>query len=189
MRTFVIGPALGLAVLFLLAPLSASAQSSDKPAPTLPGSEQVLRDIFNEVHLLRLEIARTSATTYRSQVLLSRIKVEQDQIARLSRELNEVQDRLATIKAEQTAKRGRLASLTKQKDVGMVGPEEVNVVTQDVQELEQREQTCLLRVSQISSELDSSRNKLAELDARLDMIEREMIAPAADNDAKPAKRP
>jgi len=72
MRISAMGPALCLIVLVLLAPRPALGQSSDKPAKTPPGSEQVLRDIFNEVHLLRVEMLRTSVSNYRSQILLSR---------------------------------------------------------------------------------------------------------------------
>src|SRR5258706_8202122 len=189
MRTSVMGPALCVAALFLLTPLGVSGQSSNQSAPTFSGSEQALRDIFNEVHLLRVEMVRASANTYRSQVLLNRIKVEQDQVARLRRDLNDIQDKLAEIRVEQTRKRSRLAEMAKKRDMGLVSDGEINAMAQEVEDLEQREQTILTRVSQFGVELDSSRNKLVELNTRLDGIEREMITPATDDPVKPAKKP
>jgi len=115
-----------LTALFLLTPHRVSGQSANKPDSNPSGTEQMLRNIFSEVHLLRVEFLRASANTYRSQVVLNRIKVEQDQVARLTREVNDIQDKVAETKAVQAKKKGRLEELVKKKDAGMVSPEEVD---------------------------------------------------------------
>ena len=186
MRTSVMGPALCLIVLVLLTSHQAFGQSSDKPAKASSGSEQVLKDIFNEVHLLRVEMLRTSVSNYRSQILLNRIKVEQEQLAQLTREMNDIQDRVASIRGQQTKGKGGLEDLVKKKDAGMVAPEVVNAMALELEALEQREEALLKRESQVALELDSSRAKLAELDTRLNEIEREMVGP--DADVKPSRR-
>ncbi|HEV8482009.1 MAG TPA: hypothetical protein VGV87_00515 [Blastocatellia bacterium] len=188
MKTSVMGPALCLAALVLLTPHRAFCQSSDKPAPTSSVSEKVLRDIFNEVHLLRVEMLRTSVNNYRSQILLNRIKVEQDQVARLTREMNDIQDKVVAIRGQQTKGKGGLEELVKKKDAGIVAPEFVNALTLELEELGQREEALLNMESRVAAELDSARAKLAELDTRLNEIEREMVAPGAGADEKPPKR-
>ena len=188
MRIPAMCPALCLIVLVLLAPRPALGQSSDKPARTPSGSEQVLRDIFNEVHLLRVERLRTSVSNYRSQILLRRIKVEQDQVAQLTREMNNIQDRIASIRGQRTTGKGSLEDLVKKKDLGVVAPEVVNAMALELETLQQREEDLLTRQSQVSLELDRAKAKLAELDTRLNEIEREMVAPSVGDDVKPARR-
>ena len=188
MRIPAMVPALCLIVLVLQAPCLALGQSSDKSAKTPSGSEQVLRDIFNEVHLLRVEMLRTSISNYRSQILLSRIKVEQDQVAQLTREMNDIQDRIASIRGEQTKGKGGLEDLVRKKDVGVVAPEVVNAMALELETLQHREEDLLKRQSQVALELDSARAKLADLDTRLNEIEREMVMTGAAPDVRPARK-
>ena len=182
------GPALCL-TLIVLTPHPAFGQSSEKPAKAPAGSEQVLKDIFNELHLLRVEMLRTSVSNYRSQILLNRMKVEHDQVAQLTRELNDIHDRIASTRGEQTRGKGGLEDLVKKKEQGMVAPEVINAMTLELETLQQREEDLLKRESQVALELDSARAKLAELDTRLNEIEREMVmSGGAAPDVKPARR-
>ena len=133
-------------------------------------------------------VLRTSVNNYRSQILLNRIKVEQDQVARLTREMNDIQDKVVATRGQQTKGKGGLEELVKKKDAGIVAPEFVNAMTLELEELGQREEALLNRESRVAAELDSARAKLAELDTRLNEIEREMVAPAAGGDERPPKR-
>ena len=83
-----------LLVLFFLTP-DVSAQTATSRAT----SEQSLQELVREVRQLRAALQRINTTMYKSQVLLERMKFQQEQVGRMSRELAETRETLSEIRA------------------------------------------------------------------------------------------
>jgi len=155
------------------------AQTSTQSAASRADSDQVLKDILNEVRQLRADLQRLNVNAHRTQALLDRIKVQQEQVVRLNREVGNVRDELIGIRNRQTRTKDTLEMLEKQKSAGLVREEEVKAVAAELEELKQREQVLTEREPQLSAELDSTRATLMQLNARLDELEQEIATPPA----------
>ncbi len=68
---------------------AAYAQSETKPEP-----DPTTKALLNEVRLLRQTLQNTGLNAYRSQILLERIKINNEQIVRLAAALNETREQL-----------------------------------------------------------------------------------------------
>jgi DNA repair exonuclease SbcCD ATPase subunit len=141
-----------------------------------------LKDILNEVRQLRADLLRLNVNAHRTQALLDRMKVQQEQVVRLTREVGNVRDELISIRNRQTRAKDAVEHLEKQKAVelvGLAGERELKAMTSELEELKQREQVLVEREPVISADLDSTRATLANLNARLDELEREIATPPA----------
>lgn len=187
MKTSVIRFAICITVLILLTPCGVFTQTNNKPAPPPPNSEQILQDLLNEVRLLRAELLRTTGNIHRSQILLDRIRVQQEQVIRLTREVSDIHDKLIEVRGQQLKKKTALDLAVKQKDAGLRGEDYVNSMAAEVEELEKREQALVERESRFEAELESAKANLSDLNNRLEELEREMAQPASVNEGKPAK--
>jgi hypothetical protein len=181
---------LWLTVLILLTPYGVLPQKSERPASAHPDSDQVLQEILNEMRLLRAELGRTTVNIHRSQVLIERIRAQQDQVVRLRRDVSETHDKLDELKAQAYAKKRALDKVKFFKDLDPeFESEDMKTLTHEVEELDNRQQNLVQRESQLAKDLASAEGELAELNRRLDQIEWEMSRPAEGSDAQPAKRP
>ena len=70
---------------------------------------------------------------------------------------------------------------------GARSEKDLNDITNEVEDLNKREQSLLERESIFSAELDLAQTNLTNLNARLDEIDRDMAKSAGDNG--PQKRP
>ncbi len=179
MKTILLRSALCLAVLTSVPSLAAFAQSSVSANSARADSDQILKDILNEVRQLRADLQRLNVNAHRTQALLDRIKVQQEQVVRLNREVGNVRDELAGVRNRQAKIKDALELLEKQKAAGMVREEEVKAVAAELEELKQREQMLTEREPRLSAELDLARATLAQLNARLDELEQELLTPPA----------
>lgn len=179
MKTTLLRSALYLAVLTSLSFLTAFAQSSIPASSARADSDQVLKDILNEVRQLRADLQRLNVNAHRTQALLDRIKVQQEQVVRLNREVGNVRDELVGVRNRQARTKDALEMLEKQKAAGVVREEEVKAVAAELEELKRIEQLLMEREPQLSAELDLTRATLAQLNARLDELEQELLAPPA----------
>jgi len=181
---------LWLTVFILLTPYSVLPQKSERPASAHSDSDQVLQEILNEMRVLRAELRRTTVNIHRSQVLIERIRAQQDQVARLRRDISDTHDRLDEIKAQAYAKQRALDKLKFFKDLDPeFESEDMKTLTHEVEELGNRHQNLVQRESQLAKDLASAEGDLAELNKRLDQIDWEMSHPAGGSDLQPAKRP
>lgn len=179
MKTTVLRIAIWVTVLVCFSSLRALAQSSNSSSLARPDSDQILKEILNEVRQLRADLQRLNVNAHRTQALLDRMKVQQEQVVRLTREIGNVRDELLAIQHRQVRIKEALEMLEKQKNAGLVKEEEVKVAAAELEELKQREQWLMEREPQLSSELDLTRATLAQLNARLDELEQELLTPPA----------
>ena len=174
---------------------------SDNKAKEAQGeSEQTMQALVNEVRQLRLAIQRSNLSAHHSQVVIERMRSQQQTVDRVADRLRwareeasrhrmymplqqaEIQNRLKLIEGDLSenlsanARRAKERELetTKQR-LGMMGQEETRV-----RETE----------SQLAAQLQIEQAKLAELNDQLDALQRELEMPPVEN--KPSqggKRP
>jgi DNA repair exonuclease SbcCD ATPase subunit len=169
-----------LAILICLANLSARAQSTPSTGPARSGPDPVLQDILIEIRQLRADLLRLNINARRTQALLDRMKVQQEQVVRLTRELGNLRDELASARARQLRTKDALDSAEKRHAAGLVGDAELKALSAELQSLQEREQALAESEPILNTELTSAQGNLAQLNARLDDLEREIAAPAPE---------
>ena len=154
-------------------------------------NEQAMQALVNEVRQLRLAIQRSNLSSYHSQVVIERMRAQQQSVDRLADRLRwardeasrfkmylplqqaEIQNRLKLIEADlsetldakaRRAKEGEL-EIIKQR-LGMMGQEETRLRENE---------------SQLTAQLQVEQARLAELDDQLDVLRRELETPPAEN--------
>src|SRR5918992_3887772 len=89
-----------LIVLLACAFASASAQAVKTQDAARPSSEQSLQELVVEVRQLRVALQRMNAAVYKGQVLLERLKLQQDQVTQISRELGQASEEVQELRAQ-----------------------------------------------------------------------------------------
>jgi chromosome segregation ATPase len=185
-----------VAVVFLLlftAAQSAAAQVKREPDPTMA-------EMLQEVRMLRQALQtlqRMSVDTYRSQLLVDRIRVNREDIRRLTESLNSTRDTLAKTQSTipQFIERQKLLEKQLQIEVDLNRRNElefearrakdaIEVYKSQIEPLKEREQ-------QMVSELNAAKAKVEELENRLDLLERaiETDRQKLEEKTAPAKTP
>jgi len=165
---------------------------SDNKAKEAQGeSEQTMQALVNEVRQLRLAIQRSNLSAHHSQVVIERMRSQQQTVDRVADRLRwareeasrhrmymplqqaEIQNRVKLIEGDlsenlsanaRRAKEGEL-EITKQR-LGMMGQEETRLRENE---------------SQLAAQLQIEQAKLAELNDQLDALQRELEIPPAEN--------
>ena len=185
MKTSVVCFLLCLSGIFLLVPQPVCAQSQ---AALTPAPDQTLRDILAELRQLRAVVQHMNLAAFRAQVLLSRVRLEQEQVARYTREISDVRDKIVEVNGEAQKKSSALEEMTRHKEIGIRSEKDVQLIRDELEELKHREQALLDRESLLTTELNSARANLADLNRRLDALEQEMIQSATSDENQPVKR-
>jgi predicted nucleic acid-binding Zn-ribbon protein len=164
-----------LALWFCLAADVTQAQTTNQP-----DNNQIIQSLLTEVRLLRKTLQRTGLNTYRSQIIVSLLQRHNEKVERLTLQHEELRNEIDKIEktiphfAEQSqviaeqmeretdaSKRARLELDYKDKKRGV---ENYKIL------LEQHRE----REKQLATHLRAEQTKLAELESRLDTLEREI---------------
>lgn len=153
---------------------NASAQQPTKSALG-PSSEQSLQELVAEVRQLRATLQRMNAAVYKGQVLLERLKLQQEQVTRISREVAAVRDEVQELRGVQQRIKEMLPGVQEGIDAGIKHPSELVELKRELEQLSQREQRSLLRETRLNTELESERALLNDLNDKLNaLVELEM---------------
>ena len=168
---------LTIAVLFSLSLAQIASAQTDKE----PDDKETLRALLIEVRTLRealQTLQRMSIDTYRTQGLIDRIRVEREDVRRLTASLNETRDQLVRTQATipQFIDRQKLfeAQLQLEVDQGKRAElefelkrtkEGIETYKAQIEPLKEREQ-------QTAADLNKQKAQLEELEGRLDLLER-----------------
>ena len=161
-----------LSVLFVcslfLTPESSFAQA--QPAT----SEQSLQELVKEVRQLRATLQRMNVALYKGQVMLERLKLHQEQVNRMERELRETRDSLSEMRLEE----GKLKEMLSQTDAGVqtgvIHERERTSLKAELRMMNRRQQRAMARDAELSSEIAAEREKINELNQQLNtLLERE----------------
>ena len=107
-----------IGILLLVAPAGIFGQSNTQ-RDAAGSDSQVLQDILRELRLLRADLVRTTVDANRSQVLLERVRSEQEQVLRLTRELATIDSRLSEIRFQQQEHSAALDNIKGRSEAGL----------------------------------------------------------------------
>ena len=155
---------------FFVSPEQALAQANT----SRPTSEQSLQELVGEVRQLRAMLQRMNTAVYKGQVLVERLKLQQEQVTRISRDLAETRENLNETRVQQSRAKEQLPKMEEGVESGVKHPAELVSFKTELEALRDREQRLVAREAQLSNDLDLERARLNELNDRLNALELEL---------------
>ena len=159
--------------LYLFTPQQSYAQSDATSALNKSNQERIVQEILSEVRQLRVEVQRLKASAYQTQVVIERLRLQQEQVTRLTREIGEVREKIGETKTRQVKMNGLFEDVEKQAQSGVISQSELKRISGEIEDLKQREQRLAEQEAQLSVELEAERVKLITLNMRLDELGQE----------------
>jgi chromosome segregation ATPase len=159
---------------------SPSIASAQAQQPSQNETNQILKELVGEFRLLRHTLQKINISLHRSQVLVERIRAQNDQVSRTSRELDEARKQAANMQMNSNTFTERLKSLEAQilqeSDEKRRAPLEAELkdFKYVLQHHKQQEQQVQEQETRLSNQLQKEQAKLDELEARLDLLDREL---------------
>lgn len=158
-----------LVCTLLLTPASSFAQT------TTATSEQSLQELVNEVRQLRASLQRMNAAVYKGQVMLERLKMHQEQVMRIERELRDTRDNVSELRTQEAKVKQLLARASAGVTAGSVNETELVSLRAESRAINERQHHAMVRQSELTNELRGERAKLNELNEKLNaLLEREL---------------
>lgn len=185
-------------VLMLLTLISINpALTQNKESANAPSNEQAtLQALLTEVRLLRLAVQRANTQSYRTQVVLQRLRIQQEHVDRLAHDLEVVRNELGEMAQvrEQFAERIRNAgdeiNSEPNETVRTEGRRKIKDLEVELEQQKERELTKRQHENELAVQLQSEQTKLTELNNRLESLEREVIEENQQpGDRQSGKRP
>ena len=162
--------AMFLVVLLACAFASASAQSANSQAAVRPSSEQSLQELVTEVRQLRATLQRMNAAVYKGQVLLERLKLQQEQVSRIARELGQTREEVQELRAQHARIREVLKRVETDVEAGIKKPAEIADWKGELDVIGQRESRLSMRETQLANDLEAARAILNDLNDKLNVL-------------------
>jgi chromosome segregation ATPase len=159
---------------FCLPATSAEAQSSKTT------DDKTLQALLNEVRLLRETLQRINLNAYRSQMIVERIREQNERVTRLDRMLEGIRDEMANLPTQisQISERAKTVESQIQQESDLKQRAQLEDMQKELKSLrdQQREKLERLREreSRLTTELQAEQAKLSDLEGRLDALEREI---------------
>lgn len=161
----------------LFACLAVSAQTAKSQTAARPTSEQSLQELVSEVRQLRATLQRMNAAVYKGQVMLERLKLQQEQVMRIAHELATVREDVTELKAEQDKIKSLMGRVEAGVEAGIRHSSELAELNNAMEQLTQREQRLMVREARLANELEGERAKLNDLNDRLNALVEIEMAP------------
>jgi predicted nucleic acid-binding Zn-ribbon protein len=149
-----------------------------------PASEpQTIQALLVEVRQLRLALERSTLIGPRIQIAVERLKLQQEHVARITRQLEEVRRDLEQRHAEQPRIQQQLQSI-ESKAGQSIDPKErrdleegLKIFKLEAEQAEKAEQQLRAKEGELTGQLQSEQSRLTELNDRLNQIERALTVP------------
>jgi DNA repair exonuclease SbcCD ATPase subunit len=177
-----------LITLIILSSQQSYAQSESSSRSSQVNQGQMLKELLDEVRQLRIDLGRMSGNAYRAQMVIERLRLQQEQVNRLTLELNKVNSEINDLRSTRPGLNEKIEELEKKVKTGLISGSEVRAAKAAMERLSQREQSLMEREPQLTAELSAERGNLEVLKARLDEIEREILTIGKSEEGKPGKR-
>lgn len=189
LKKFTLSVSLVFTMLFVVGETRAQSVTNPKPAD----DEQTIKSLLNEVRLLRQTLQSTGLNAYRSQILLERIKISNEQVIRLSRSLTDVREQLE--KTEQTIPRmgeqQKLMESLVDAEADPIKRARMEFELKEMKRAGERYKTIIEKLKeqeqQQAAQLREEQNKLNELETRLQRLEDQIENEVQKLKAEPSK--
>ena len=155
-------------------PDAASAQPTNSVSGTRPTQEQSLQELVNEVRQLRAMLQRVTITNYKTNIVVERLKFQQEIVTRLSRELNDVRESLADTRLTVGRLKEQVSRFQAGVEAGVKNSDTLADLKLALEAANQREIRQAMRETQVMSDLSTERMRLAELNDQLAKLELEL---------------
>lgn len=145
-----------------------------------PDDNQTIQALLTEVRLLRKTLARTGLNTYRSQIIVALMQTHNEQVVRLTRQHEELRNEIEKIEATipRYIEQGKVIEEQIEREIDANKRARLELEYKDKKRDVEQYKTLLERrrerEQQLSTQLRAEQTKLAELESRLDMLEREI---------------
>ncbi|MFY9607303.1 MAG: hypothetical protein WAU45_01650 [Blastocatellia bacterium] len=165
-----------LVLLFSLSvmPLDSAVQAQ---TPRQLDDQGLIKALLDEVRLLRQAFQRLNLNAYRSQILVERIRAQNDKVARLTRSLEEARDEIADTLVSMNQLNERIKateSIIQQEPNEKQRAQMEAELKFNLEVRKQREQRVREREQRLSEQLRLEQGKLDDFESRLDALEREI---------------
>jgi len=153
-----------------------------------------LRELLNEVHLLRLALQSTTAGAKRIQLAAERLRLQQERVDKAAKDLEDTRNQLADLKANQLRTGETLKELERQIRQEAFPARRAELEKQyrlakiELDPLAERETRLKDRESQQMAFLAAEQSKLQELNEKLNELEREFDEQAAAEKPAPERK-
>jgi chromosome segregation ATPase len=149
-----------------------------------PASDvQTLQALLTEVHQLRIALERSTQIAPRIQIAVERLKLQQEQVARITRQLDDLRRELDRSREEQPKIHQQLQMMTdetpqitdpqKRKELD----DALRMFKLQSEQAEKSLQQMQVHEGELASQLQSEQARLTELNDRLDQMERALNVP------------
>lgn len=139
-----------------------------------PSQEQSLKELVDEVRQLRAMLQRVNTTYYRTNVVVERMKLQQELVSRASRDLDDVRDNLGETRVNILKLKEVVKGFEADVQAGGRDANELATVKLELENAVQRELRLVQRETQLSNDLSIERLKLFELNDKLNKLELEL---------------
>lgn len=173
---------LSLPVLLLVISINLFAQT-DKSA-TKDSDKATIESLLTEVRQIRIALGQVNG----AQVIINHIRVEQEHIDRLNKEVESVRQQIIESESMVLALTPELDRMQKKVDIGVTNPDELSRLKSAIDGQEKLQQNLHIRDAQMTKELDSERAILSTLNGRLDKLEQEMQKPQSAEKPQDGKK-
>src|SRR5262245_18327107 len=177
-----------LVTFIVLSSQRSYAQSETSSRSPQINQAQMLKELLDEVRQLRLDLSRMNGIAYRAQIVVDRLIIQQEQVNRLTVELNRVNTEISEAQSARPGLKEQIEALEKKWETGLRPDTEVTAAKGAMERLNQCEQYLAEREPQLTAELNIERGNLEELKMRLDEIEREILTIGKSQEGKEGKK-
>lgn len=173
----------GMILFALFLSQTVNAQSG---SPSQAGSkpDKVVQELLSEVHQLRVVMQQMSVNAYRGQIMVERLRLQQEHLGRLIRELQEVRSVISELKANEPLAKERVDDAEIQFERGVLPDLQLKEIRAGLGDIKRRHQNMTEREVVLANEVEQERTKLAEINQRLDALEREVMLTGLANEEK-----
>ena len=138
-------------------------------------------DLLAEVRALRAEFNQAAGASVRTQLLVARLQLQEQRVLATARQLQELQDRLASVQQGQAALVERLAA--SEDGQQRLPPEDrsddqIRALKLQLEQVQKREQDLRAQEAASSGALAAEQAKWTDFNSRLDALERTLPGPA-----------
>jgi chromosome segregation ATPase len=161
------------------------------PAPTSLSTtdSNVLKALLSEVRQLRIALERATVSGHRTQIVLERLRIQQEQVNRVSRQADSVREELDHLRSARPRLETRLKALEEKFEAGVAPPQEVGDVKAELEQTNELSDRLREREIQLNGQLREERGKLDEIINLLDQLSRELQSvPDTETKIPPQRR-
>jgi hypothetical protein len=160
-----------LIIVIFLFSLSTQAQTTKKSETESTAEQNLIEVLINEIRQLRLAMEKNGTTAFRAQIIVERLRAQQDLVSRINRDLDNLRNQLSEMKGEFAYFTEMVEQTEKKVAAGLVKDDELKRMKAQAEIFKQREQSMRERENILLGQLQTESARLDDLNKRIDLLE------------------